>query len=618
MSCSALKTTIFTIFLPLITTGAQLHQDRHLAPPPNVPKASYNIRATIDATNLAITGELDLDFRNASPDTLDEIWLQVPVNHDRPVSFPFETIANGPYCRIDSILYRGVPLKADEVDIDADLVKIALPQPLAPDERASFLISFESRMSPVTQSAQCTHLSGWYPLLSVYKNGKWYCNRDPSSVETVGEFADYNVLLRLDSAYTLAAAGRLLNDREHLGFLPKPAADTVFTDVANPDGQLSTEYRASPVIRDGRKTFVIRAASSPGFSLVIAPDLIRDRAYLGTRMVEVCYDAEVAPLWKGFVARTAAQVIRHLEQVIGKPPADTLTIVAGSPRYPVQQSRHMIIVPRDIKDQNTLAAALALELAAAWFTPTVLTRTGAIQADNRAHAVYAAAMILYKIYGRDGFDMVAKYHKRLPRFSYEGPGESAKNTAAFQTNYSLLPLQLYMLRFVIGEKDLWRSLKKLASDFRYAYPNESDLPRVVYETTGADLGWFFEQWQSAEFAFDLGIDRVEARVVGPEHLLWYEVVNGGSALLPVEVGFVLSTADTVYDTLSYDDLNRGPSPVEFTALLPSRPRAVILDPNHYSPDNDRSNNYRFLRPQRFRYAPPRGVFPGIEQMEKRK
>ncbi len=53
---------------------------------------------------------------------------------------------------------------------------------------------------------------------------------------------------------------------------------------------------------------------------------------------------------------------------------------------------------------------------------------------------------------------------------------------------------LHMLRQVIGEAHMKGFQKGFLTEFAYGNPKSSDLFRVVNETVGKDVGWFFDQW----------------------------------------------------------------------------------------------------------------------------
>ena len=53
---------------------------------------------------------------------------------------------------------------------------------------------------------------------------------------------------------------------------------------------------------------------------------------------------------------------------------------------------------------------------------------------------------------------------------------------------------LHMLRGVIGNATFWAGIREYYRRYRDANAGTEDLRRVMEETSGADLAWFFQQW----------------------------------------------------------------------------------------------------------------------------
>jgi len=122
------------------------------------------------------------------------------------------------------------------------------------------------------------------------------------------------------------------------------------------------------------------------------------------------------------------------------------------------------------------------------------------------------------------------------------------------------------------------------------------------------------EWVARYSVFDLGVSMMKTKPADDGYDASYKVWNHGSIAIPVEIGYVISTTDTVYDTLQYNQLPELSMSFIFHETIPTRPKAIVLDPNHYLPDIDRSNNYSFTLPVRFRYRPPEMLFPPFENL----
>ncbi|GAI58644.1 unnamed protein product, partial [marine sediment metagenome] len=51
-----------------------------------------------------------------------------------------------------------------------------------------------------------------------------------------------------------------------------------------------------------------------------------------------------------------------------------------------------------------------------------------------------------------------------------------------------------MLRFVVGDDNFWKILKKYAQDYAYTSATTEDFQDVCEQVYGTELEWFFDQW----------------------------------------------------------------------------------------------------------------------------
>jgi hypothetical protein len=587
--------------MPALGTVAQ-HDFKRFRPSQDLPAATCNIEAWISTDSQFIKGRLELDYRNLYSDSLSEVWLQLPLN-----AWEGDTVQS---CRIDSILFEGVPLRPEHMQYDHDLIRLSLPRVLKGGDAGFFLVSFTSRLGPSPSKAGATEYVGWYPVPCVCRQGRWYYERGVSWAPPVGEFADYNVRLRLDTACTLVPSGRLLNEQEVLGFLPKPPLDSFLVDITRPDPSSVDRVHPTGPVKDGTRLFVARAAGSNGFSFVTAKGLLRDRARLDSLQIDVCYEKTHKRLWQRFVVRTAVDLVKRLQQRLGRFPGDSITIVAASTPCFFARSRSLVVIPPDVSNKRLLTAALASGLAGLWFPPTTSEHRGGMTFDDRGYAWYAAAMILRESFGDDGFAMMDKYREYLLRQTRVARGaDSALQRTAVSVCGSL-PLRLYALRFVVGDSALWTALSRLVADFRADFPSSRELPAQVSKVTGPDTAIYLDLFDRPDVAIDYGIKSATCERRDSQYDVSFELSSSGPVSWPVEVAVFTGSAEAVYDTLTSSQTNaRGE--VEFMVRLGSEPVAVVVDPNYFLPDSDRHNNSFSFTSKKYKHKRPAGLFPGM-------
>jgi hypothetical protein len=539
-----------------------------------------------------VRGQIELEYRNFSEDTLSQIHFTLKE-----------------YCRIDSILYYGAPLSENEISVDNTIMKVKLPVKLAPEATGFFLMAFESNLAtlPVflSDEGHSVTFNNWYPHICIYKNGRWYDN------QSLSEYADYNVSLEIDSTYSIAHPGELRNEKEHYGLQPQAIDDIVYVDILNKHSFAFGGVRYHPTFPDGVKQYSIRARYVTDFPFFVTREFLRDRTFVDDLVIEVCYNQKTKHTWTGFVARSTGVLIRQFEKWLGKFPYRNLTVVAGDGLVGPLSAQQLIVVPAVITDTCLLYTALANGVANCLFSPTVpdSSNTGAFFNEGLAH--YVTIRALYSSLGIEGYRMVREYKTLLTNLLKNEPWSPPYIATVFHK----IPSQIHALRFAISDKALLTALEKFVRRFRHEFPDDKDFFDVVKETCNRGQGNSLNEWLSANHTFDLGVSKVKANRIDGRLEISYEVGNFGSIILPIEVGFVTSAIDTIYDTLRYNQLPRHGVSSVFHKKVSTKPRAIVLDPNHYLPDVDRSNNYAFMLPIRFRYRPPVTLFPSFDNLK---
>jgi len=132
---------------------------------------------------------------------------------------------------------------------------------------------------------------------------------------------------------------------------------------------------------------------------------------------------------------------------------------------------------------------------------------------------------------------------------------------------------LHMLRNLAGADKFREGMREYYRRFRDSNASTSDLQRVMEETTGQDLNWFFAQWLrrgisprvEGTWTYDAAAKRVVVEVAQKQ--------PGDLFRLPLQVGISLPGEAM---TLSNDTLTG--LTARFEISCEKEPRAVTLDP----------------------------------------
>ena len=223
-------------------------------------QANVNIDAALDEDEKRIIATMEIDYINNSPDKLNYIWLALDQNRFKDGSLAREsTIASAAGSRrgdasassdrisFGTMRYQqamedreyGFEFKSVTNDEDEELsyiindsmMRIDIPDGIAPDERFGFKIDWEHNIideeavggrggyecfTDEDEDGNCIFgLAQWFPRMAAYTDYTGWQNKQfLGRGEFTLEFGDYNVNLTVPSDHIVAATGVLQNPRD--------------------------------------------------------------------------------------------------------------------------------------------------------------------------------------------------------------------------------------------------------------------------------------------------------------------------------------------------------------------------------------------------------------------
>ena len=195
-------------------------------------QVNFKIDVTLNDIDHTLDGFIKMDYYNNSPDTLHFIWMHLWPNaykNDR-TAFNDQELENGKtafyfsnndqrgYINRLDFKVNGIPAKTEDHPQHQDIIKLILPNPVAPNSSAKIETPFHiklpfvfSRGGHIGQSFQVTQ---WYPKPAVYDRKGWHPIPYLDQGEFYSEFGNYNVQITLPKNYVVAATGTLQNEEE--------------------------------------------------------------------------------------------------------------------------------------------------------------------------------------------------------------------------------------------------------------------------------------------------------------------------------------------------------------------------------------------------------------------
>ena len=218
-----------SIFFPQIaTTEVQPKESCTVYLPPE--RHVYDIKANYDGKN-KIKAEMNLTYVNDTRDTLTELYFHLyPNMFSSPKRIPF----------FKEDFYRAFPqgfssggikiqqVKQDGKDItwsvieDSEILEVELQNSIYTEDLSNIYIQFELTVPKARfrfgyqtfgKDKITLSLGNWYPILAVYKDGKWSLDKHQAVGDcTYSDTSDYTVSFTVPKDFTVAASGVLENN----------------------------------------------------------------------------------------------------------------------------------------------------------------------------------------------------------------------------------------------------------------------------------------------------------------------------------------------------------------------------------------------------------------------
>ncbi|HOP07373.1 MAG TPA: hypothetical protein PLF13_08795 [candidate division Zixibacteria bacterium] len=310
----------------------------------HVPPVAYRLQMQAFPDSGFVSGRIEITFRNDSNDTLTDVCLgeELPLHirtrrdsqRPEPDSVDAGWLAEldgsrSGYCLIDSLLFQGVPLTVDQIELNDNVIRIHLPVLIRPNETAFFMGTIRSRSGNKSDENGPVSFNDWFPKIvefgedSVWINGK-------QGLEPKGPLLGrFTVSIAVDSSWDMVAPGELVNEKEIFGLFPSMTEDSVYVDLFNAHQLTYLGRRYTPEFEGGWKRFFVRLENEYYLPLVFAPRFIRDRTVVDGVVLDVCYSPDQAEVWGGHGISVAKKILERYDRNFGPPPHAALRFVAG-------------------------------------------------------------------------------------------------------------------------------------------------------------------------------------------------------------------------------------------------------------------------------------------------
>ncbi|NGP75191.1 M1 family metallopeptidase [Balneolaceae bacterium YR4-1] len=493
-------------------------------------RVEYQMDIDVDAPNHQFTGSQKLTYYNNSPDTLKRVFYHLYFNAFQPMSMmdvrsrtiqdpdrrvrdriyklPDDEIG---YHKINSLTQNG---EAVEYVVDGTILEVTLNEPILPGESTVFEMEFNSQVPRQIRRSGWANAEGvefsmsqWYPKISEYDEDGWHPNPYIGR-EFHGVWGDFEVNITIDSSYVIGSTGHLQNPQQ-IGH----GYEEEGSEVERPDSEkLTWRWRAENVhdfMWGADPDYVHTTKQVPNGPML---HFFYQRDPVATNSDSERQE-ELLANWKQLPEYTA-QAFQFMSENFGKYPYDKFSVIQGGDggmEYPMGT---LITGNRSLR---SLVGVTVHELIHMWYYAVLATNESRYPWMDEGFTTYASALTMQHLFERPRMSnphgsSYASYLNRQRNGTFEALDTHADhyhtNGAYGTASYSTGAVFLNQLRYIIGNENFDKGMKRYFEVWKFKHPDGRDFLRVMEEQSGMVLDWYYQYFIESTKTIDYGISTV--------------------------------------------------------------------------------------------------------------
>ena len=611
-----MKKQLFILLLTAISTVAIAQEKPYFQQ-----DVAYKIDVTLNDSKHEIYGDIEITYKNNSPDDLAVIYMHLwPNAYQNGTALANQFLRNKEtemyYADEDKLgKITNLDFKIDGENVDwnydeqhKDIAILNLKTPLKTGEtlviKTPFLVDIPASFSRLGHVGESYQMTQWYPKPAVYDRYGWHPMPYLNFGEFFSEFGAFDVKITLPSNYVVGATG-VLQNKEEIKFLEEKVKWT--NDVIeNDEFNLDSNDDSFPASTDRLKTIHYKADNVHDFAW-----FADKRFYVQKSEVTLNSGAKVdtwtmftdyeAGIWTEAVDYVNRSVLYYSERV-GEYPYPHATAVqsalsaGGGMEYP------MITVIGPSGTKKTLDNVITHEVGHNWFYGILGSNERDYPWMDEGMNSYYESGYMSTYYGKGGldigvpdfvFELLDAKGLDLEKVAYLWQARQMNNQPMNTTSdeltminyqlsaYSIPSMMFKYLENYLGTAEFDRIARLYFDEWKFKHPYPTDVQAHFERESGKDLDWFFGDFFNTRQTIDYALGNVEVDAETAK----ITVMNRGDIAAPVALSVVVDTAVSTYWFDGFD----GKKVLEVPAVEGA---TYAIDKEGYMLEIDRRNNFQ--------------------------
>ncbi|MCF7905478.1 MAG: hypothetical protein K9M49_10060, partial [Candidatus Marinimicrobia bacterium] len=577
----------------------------------------YDMDVVLDSKAKTLTSHSDLLYVNHSPDTLDQILMQLYHN-----AFNEGTIAEKVWADLGDSFgkekgWTGIKIQSAMIDSteltflirDDTILELALPNELSPGDTLAFTLDWVSVIHPQIDRSgyRGNHymFAQWYPKFIVYDENGWHDDPFGDYGEFYGEFGNFNVSIDVPAEQIVAATGIVVKGD------PGWRQVTVDTSVTwkewSEDFAKERETTLTELDSTARRQVRFAAENVHDFAWQCSRDFVYEHGSWDGIDVHVLYNLKSGEAWTQDVVRFGVQSLKWLSENFGPYPWPQMTIIealfGGGMEYPMM-----------VMDGSESEGLTVHEIGHNWFYGLFANDELDDAWLDEGFTSFQTLWYIEHHYPENDYYLTRKYltpfeFENLPLISAKERDLkpvieymlSVKNEPMAQHSYDFIDyssysrnvydkasMMFYSLKAYLGEVRFLAGMQEYYDRWALKHVNEDRFITAMEAGSGEDLDWFFDQWLHTTKYVDYAVIDFDVQELGAENFeTTVHLENKGGLFVPISAtiyGKDDNQASAVLEEFKFRDSGEIQIPSDF------EPVRVELDANDVFLDVDRRNN----------------------------
>ena len=580
--------------------------------------ADYKIAVSLDDVANKITGDVEITYKNNSPDKLPFLWLQLDQNSFNTQSRGGKTtpISGG---RFGNLAFEG-GYKIESVTIDGKpanfivedtRMQIRLASPLAEKVGTAKIKIAYSFTSPEnasdrmgiqqTKNGAIYTVAQWFPRVCVYDDIEgWNVLPYLGAGEFYLEYGNFEYSINAPASHIVVGSGELLNPTEVY------TADQVKKWAAAANSETTVVIRSAAEVTDpasrpakDRLTWKFKCNNARDVAFASSKAFILDACRINLPSGKKSLAVSVYPVesdGKDAWARSSEYVkasIEHYSNWLYEYTYPVATNVAGI----VSGMEYPGIIFCGYKDKTaSLWGVTDHEFGHNWFPMIVGNNERKFawmdEGFNTFINFYSTDAFNKGEYKNRKFDMhtIAKSMFRETADPIMSIPDVIQTRNLGWEAYNKPGFGLRILReHILGPDRFDYAFKNYIAKWAFKHPTPMDFFRAMEDGAGEDLGWFWRAWFYELWKLDQSVKDVDYVEQDPTKGAVITIENLDKMAMPAVVEVELTSGEKERFTFPVEIWQRGSSWTFRTSTkLPIK--SVVIDPDHSFPDMDSKNN----------------------------